>query len=255
MSEAKNRIVVILFQYSVVVKGIERKLKDLGYYVEVHTGNFGMIREAYESADLFILYLPNDVMDEEGKQKSVGEICQEVGFLEKKMMIIGEERYHDELQDACPDIERYVWLSRPVDMAKLGDDIEKAMETETKPETKKNILIVDDDPAYAGMVREWIKDIYHVSIVTAGMQAISFLLKHPVDLILLDYEMPVVDGPQVLQMLRQDPETRNIPVVFLTGVGTKEGVQRVMALKPAGYILKSTTRINLQNSIADKFRK
>ena len=66
---------------------------------------------------------------------------------------------------------------------------------------------------------------------------------------MLDYEMPVVDGPQVFQMLRQEQSTKHIPVVFLTGVGTREGVERVMALKPDGYILKSTTRDSLLDSI------
>ncbi len=116
---------------------------------------------------------------------------------------------------------------------------------------------MDDDPSYAKMVREWIKDTYRTDIVTAGMQAISFLLKvpedEPVGLILLDYEMPVVDGPQVLQMLRQDPATDSIPVVFLTGNGTKEAVSRVMELKPHGYILKSTTRDDLLESIKKFF--
>ena len=65
------------------------------------------------------------------------------------------------------------------------------------------------------------------------------------DLILLDYEMPVVDGPQVLQMLRQEEETAHIPVLFLTGNGSREAVSRVMELKPDGYILKSTTRGDL----------
>lgn len=84
------------------------------------------------------------------------------------------------------------------------------------------------------------------------MQAITFLLKKKVDLILLDYEMPVVDGPQVLQMLRQEDATKDIPVIFLTGNGTKEAVSRVMALKPSGYILKSTTRENLLNLLKAK---
>ena len=114
------------------------------------------------------------------------------------------------------------------------------------------ILIVDDDPSYAKMVKEWIKDKYQTDIVTAGMQAITFLLKNKVNLILLDYEMPVVDGPQVLQMLRQDDATKDIPVVFLTGVGSKDSVQRVMALKPTGYILKSTTRENLLDYLKSK---
>jgi len=50
-------------------------------------------------------------------------------------------------------------------------------------------------------------------------------------------------------MLRQEQSTKHIPVVFLTGVGTREGVERVMALKPDGYILKSTTRSSLLESL------
>ena len=136
-------------------------------------------------------------------------------------------------------------------MEVLQPAIEKAFTSATGG-AKKRILIVDDDPSYAGMVREWIKDEYQVDIVTAGVQAIKFLLKKTADLILLDYEMPVVDGPQVLQMLREEPETANIPVIFLTGIGTKEAVQRVMALKPSGYILKTTTRDDLLIYLREK---
>ena len=57
--------------------------------------------------------------------------------------------------------------------------------------------------------------------------------------------MSVVDGPQVLQRVRQEPATANIPVVFLTGNGSREAVSRVMELKPDGYILKSTSRMDL----------
>ena len=60
------------------------------------------------------------------------------------------------------------------------------------------------------------------------------------------------DGPQVLQMLREVPETAAIPVIFLTGVGTKEAVQRVMALKPDGYVLKTTTRDDLLKYLKGK---
>ena len=64
--------------------------------------------------------------------------------------------------------------------------------------------------------------------------------------------MPLVDGPQVFQMLRQEQATQHIPVVFLTGVGTREGVERVMALKPDGYILKSATKEKLLNYLREK---
>ena len=117
---------------------------------------------------------------------------------------------------------------------------------------KKSILIVDDNVTYMSMIMDWLRDSYRVSMANSGVQAITWLAKNRVDLILLDYEMPVVDGPQVFQMLRQDPSTRGIPVVFLTGVGGKEQVERVLQLKPTGYILKSTTKEKLLNYLRAK---
>ena len=150
--------------------------------------------------------------------------------------------------DKCPHLSAHAWVNRPVKM----DNLESIVENAIKNSGKKKILIVDDDPSYAKMAMEWLKDDYQAFIVSGGMNAILFLLKNPVDLILLDYEMPVVDGPQVLQMLRQEPATQKIPVVFLTGVGTREDVERVMALKPDGYILKSTTKEKLLEALHTK---
>jgi len=55
---------------------------------------------------------------------------------------------------------------------------------------------------------------------------------------LLDYEMPICDGRQTLEMLRSEPAFINLPVIFLTGRSDPESVKKVMALKPAGYLLK-----------------
>ena len=75
------------------------------------------------------------------------------------------------------------------------------------------------------------------------------------DLILLDYEMPEVDGPQVLAMLRNDQELANIPVVFLTGINNPESIEKLLSLNPAGYILKSTTSEDLRSTLSDLFAK
>ena len=145
-----------------------------------------------------------------------------------------------------------MWLNRPIEIHQLTDAIEGLLSSD-KVSIQKKILIVDDDAAFAKMVRGWLKDSYEISIVTIGIQAVTFLMKHPVDLILLDYEMPVADGPQVLEMLKSDPETADIPVVFLTGISTRESIERVLALKPAGYILKSTTKKDLLKYLSGLF--
>ncbi|MBR5637079.1 MAG: response regulator, partial [Pseudobutyrivibrio sp.] len=112
-----------------------------------------------------------------------------------------------------------------------------------------SILIVDDDPNYMNLVREWLMDDYKVAMVTSGMRALTWLGTNKVDLILLDYEMPVTTGPQVLEMLRAEDETRDIPVIFLTGNDSKESVMSVVELKPQGYFLKTMPKDEFMNKI------
>jgi len=246
-------IVILALQYSVIVKGMERKLKDEGYFTTMISDDFLQIRELSGiSTDLFLLYLPGDVADNADVMSKLTYICDIVRQRENKMLMIGEQKDHSELNRKMPSTLDIPWVNRPLDMVALVSAIEDVLEGRPLPGQKKRILIVDDDPSYAKMIREWIKDDFQADIVTAGMQAITFLLKNPVNMILLDYEMPVVDGPQVLQMLRQEPATAKIPVIFLTGIGTKEAVQRVMSLKPDGYILKTTTRDNLLEFLHSK---
>ncbi len=249
-------IVLLLFQPSIIARGMEKKLIDLKYRVRTIVGNFDEMNRMIDSANLFILNLPTDVLGDHEKLKKISNVLANVAKNNKKLIIVGERSLQEDLEKEVPAVFKYQWLFRPVDMETLDDDIQKAMNTEEGQSYKKRVLIIDDDPSYAKMVREWISEDYRVDIVTAGMQAIAFLLKVPEDdminLILLDYDMPVVDGPQVLQMLRQDSHTAHIPVVFLTGVGSKEEVQRVMELKPDGYILKSTTKKDLIDGIRAK---
>jgi CheY-like chemotaxis protein len=74
-----------------------------------------------------------------------------------------------------------------------------------------------------------------------------------VDLILLDYEMPVISGPQVFQMLREDPDTKDIPVMFLTVKSDKESVMKVLSLKPTNYLLKTRPPKELVATIDEFF--
>ncbi len=247
-----NHIGIIVFQYSIVVKGIERKLNEYGFKIDIISNSYENIVRFGNLYDLFVLYLPIDIMEDTVNHKLVKDIAARIHKTGVKTIVLGEKKYHAELVQETPDIASFLWLDRPVDNEQLRKTIDDYIMGAVKTTERKRILIVDDDPSYASMVREWIKDSFKADIVTAGMQAITFLVKNKVDLILLDYEMPIVDGPQVLQMLRQDEATKEIPVVFLTGVGTKEGVTRVMALKPAGYILKSTTRDNLLDYLHKK---
>lgn len=85
-------------------------------------------------------------------------------------------------------------------------------------------------------------------------QAISYLARNKANLVLLDYEMPVADGPKVLEMLRADTETGHIPVMFLTGHGDRNSVMSVVGLKPADYLLKTIDKKTLLEKLDHFFR-
>lgn len=257
MSEKKEkRVVIVMCKYSVVVKGIERKLKELGCKVSILTQDDDKMPKFYKEKEsvLFIFYLPNDIMEDVVKFNWLEHIYGQIHDLECdcEVIVIGDKSERDDLTGRIFGMLHVGWLDRPVKMEELELAVTEGVLPDVEGKDKKHILIVDDDPSYAKMVREWLKDKYQVSIVTAGIQAITFLARKSVDLILLDYEMPVVDGPQVFQMLRQEPSTQNIPVVFLTGVGGKDQVERVLKLKPNGYVLKSTTKEKLLDYLKSK---
>ncbi len=261
-----HQVVIISDKESVVIRGIKKHLGEEGYEIWMSPMDETGVKKNLGHAALYIIYLSADIL---GNKKELANLVSVVSLLQgckRTMIVIGEKKFHEDMLKEVPALGAYPWMDRPLNVDDLLETIEKVEETVDIGEEaeavlaelqemdapgvqaqseRKRILIVDDDPAYASMVREWIRDYYKVDIVTAGMQAITFLMKNGADMILLDYEMPVVDGPQVLEMLRSEPRVADIPVIFLTGVGDMESVKRVMALRPRGYVLKSTTRDDL----------
>ena len=104
---------------------------------------------------------------------------------------------------------------------------------------RRKILVVDDSGPMLRTIKSWLEDRYNIITANSGAVALRQLSATKPDLVLLDYEMPVCDGRQVLEMIRTDPAVADIPVIFLTANDNTEDIQRVLALKPAGYILKT----------------
>ncbi|MBQ7677242.1 MAG: response regulator [Lachnospiraceae bacterium] len=118
------------------------------------------------------------------------------------------------------------------------------------PTAKKSVLIVDDNAGTLRNIKSMLDDTYEVTVATSGMKALTMIGKKRPDLILLDYEMPIVDGKQTLEMIRAESDIANIPVIFLTGVSDREHIEAVISLKPAGYMLKPPVKAKILEAIA-----
>ncbi|MGN0347505.1 MAG: response regulator [Lachnospiraceae bacterium] len=104
--------------------------------------------------------------------------------------------------------------------------------------TKKTILVVDDSKAQLMVMNRILSARYEVHLASDAMRAMKMLGKSKPDAILLDYEMPDINGKRTFEMIREMEDTQDIPVIFLTGERSEENVRAVMAMKPAGYLLK-----------------
>ncbi|MCR5698109.1 MAG: response regulator [Treponemataceae bacterium] len=107
-------------------------------------------------------------------------------------------------------------------------------------QTKRRILVVDDDPVCLRQMMNLLKNDYIVSVVKSGQDCLDFLKHDKPDLILLDYEMPEMNGVETLTRIRKHIDYDKIPVLFLTAVSDKQLVQEALLSKPQGYLLKNS---------------
>jgi putative two-component system response regulator len=102
-----------------------------------------------------------------------------------------------------------------------------------------NILVVDDVPANLTLLTDMLKEKGHrVRPVPSGKLALKAVEHEPPDIILLDIMMPVMDGYETCRRLKENPETRDIPVVFLTAKAEVEDEMKGFELGAVDYITK-----------------
>ncbi len=120
---------------------------------------------------------------------------------------------------------------------------------------RRKILVVDDSEFVLRAMEELLGKDYEVLLAKSGLSTIRAITLNRPDLVLLDYEMPICDGSQVLEMIRAEEDFSNIPVIFLTSRVDKESIKKVLALKPAGYLSKSLDPVDVKKEIDKYFEK
>jgi PleD family two-component response regulator len=120
--------------------------------------------------------------------------------------------------------------------------------------TKANILIVDDERTNINVLGSILEKDYEISIAVNGEQALKLISKNPdLDLILLDVEMPGMNGYQVCETLKNDPLTKHIPIIFITGNTEEEHEKKGLELGAVDYITKpfrqAIVKVRLKNHL------
>ncbi len=104
---------------------------------------------------------------------------------------------------------------------------------------KQVILLVDDTPANIHIAQAILRDEFRIRVATSGVKALDLVKTEPMPaLVLLDIEMPGMDGYEVCNRLKADPQTRDIPVIFLTAKTESEDETRGFEVGAVDYVHK-----------------
>ena len=262
MSTTKNPELLLISQGSAfMINSLETNIKKAGIYVTKCEPSVRDFDETIAGKDIVLLFAGEYIIESSGLLSYISSKCTEEQI---HFCVVG---YPNEIAD----VEKYVSIAnisaeitRPFDMKEFTEQIraiayresitnEQKSEQSPAESRKHHILMCDDDMMFLKMMQEWLSEKYRITVVRSGTMAVPFALNNDPELILLDYEMPVMNGPKVLETLRNDKKTAQIPVVFLTGHSDKDSVLEVMKMHPQGYLLKSTKKEDILASIDNFF--
>lgn len=106
------------------------------------------------------------------------------------------------------------------------------------PELEAEILIVDDTPANLDLLSNMLKDRFRVRAATSGRRALATARTYAIDLVLLDVDMPEMNGYEVCVELKSDKATREVPVIFVSALDSALDKVAAFAAGGADYITK-----------------
>lgn len=114
----------------------------------------------------------------------------------------------------------------------------------------KKVLLVEDEKNVILSVKACIDaGGYRVDVVEDGEEALNYVRKENPDIILLDLLLPKLDGFEVLKVIKNDPDTKEIPVIVLTAKAEEESRQRALSLGADGYMTKPFRPLELWDGI------
>ena len=248
-----RRILFISEQRSFLVNAMLKSLNGARFEVITAEPDIVEIQLLNNLPDIFIVYLEGDIKAFNGTLSYIKKLLTEDGK-DRVLYLIGNQMEIEVAYQVVPRSLVSYAFNRPVNMKDVVNKLNTLITNEEGaiPGVKK-ILVVDDDPVMLRTMKIWLAG-YDVYMANSGMNAIQFLTQNTVDLILLDYEMPVASGLQVFEMLKADEKTAHIPIIFLTSKDDKDTVMKVLAAKPEKYLLKSMKPEDLVGAVNDFFK-
>lgn len=111
------------------------------------------------------------------------------------------------------------------------------------------VLIVDDTETNIDILVDTLGDDYDIAVAMDGESALEVVAEEPPDLILLDIMMPGMDGFEVCRRLKDNPDTADIPVIFLSAITEADQKQKGLALGAVDFLTKPFNPSEIQDKV------
>ena len=236
---------------SYLARSFENAFRDSGVQAEVVDVSDASIHITEEKMYAYIIFTGKQLLRNSVNLKVFVDMAIKAHI---PLFAIGNAEELDMLWKIVPKNMVITSFVRPIKVLDIAKNIVVQLDI-FYSNKRKTILCIDDSGVLLRKMKALLEDKYEVVLVNSAAMAIKFLTLRRPDLILLDYEMPIVNGAQVMQMIREDNDFKDIPIVFLTGKKDLHTVQNIVSLKPEGYILKSTEPEQIKREIDEFFEK
>jgi CheY-like chemotaxis protein len=246
---AGKTILFISDDNGVVGRGIIKSLEDEDFSVITVKDIPEVILNHRAESGLFLYYPSGDNDHIRVVSTMLTEICRDDN---KTLCLAGDPLDIETARDIHDKDYITAVYPRPINLDKMAADMSHYYDMQSECMRQRTILVIDDDPDFLHIMEKWLSVSYSVDCSQSGASALAYLGTKRPDLILLDYEMPGMNGDMVMQRIRSNPTNDRIPIIFLTGKNDKEGVMKILENKPDGYLLKSMPHEALLDAL-DRF--
>lgn len=239
-----KNVVIISGGYSYLVDSMKNNLTGKGYIVSDFVAG-DELPEFPDSIAGIVLYASDKIVENLQLLVYIKDTISESAC---DFFVIADKTEEKAITGTIPKESFSILFERPVNTQDASEKIDATLRR-VGMKVKKKILAIDDSPMMLRSISDWLSNDYQVTLASSGMAAIKQMAHVKPDLILLDYEMPVANGRQILEMIRSDEELGKTPVVFLTSHNKTSDMIDVMKLNVQGYILKTNTAGEILNQI------
>jgi len=212
--------------------------------------------DANETFGILSWLTPGIILIDISKQYEAGfEIIQKIKSdlrYQKIPIIVFSMIEHEKIITEAIGLGAANFLIKPFTDKELIACIECQLDPTRRDSLKPTILAVDDNPTILKVVNQILSSQYKVYTLNKPEELDDFIEKIKPDLFILDYNMPLIDGSQILEKLRNDLSFSNTPIIFLTSEGKEGKIIDVLKMGANDYILKPINENLLRKKIATR---